>query len=149
MGRIDRVDRNDATGDFRVIDYKTGRDRAKGTFHRGEALQLPIYLHAAAMLLDADPADGESQYFYATSRGESGRHVISGAEITGRRKEFDQVLSTIADGVDSGFFAPNPRHEHCKFCDYRDVCDTKIGHVMERKAADTRGGAYLALEEIE
>jgi hypothetical protein len=58
------------------------------------------------------------------------------------------VLATIADGVDNGFFAPNPEHNHCQWCDYKDVCDARILKIMRRKADDPRGTAYRALEEI-
>jgi ATP-dependent helicase/nuclease subunit B len=149
LGRIDRIDWDAAGGRFRVIDYKTGKfGGKKGTFDRGEALQLPIYLHAAARMLGLVPAQGDAQYFYATSRGEFRRHTITGPELEAARGAFDQVLTTIAAGVDKGFFAPNPEHNHCMWCDYKDVCDVRIGRIMQGKRADARGGAYLALEEI-
>src|SRR5439155_4734750 len=52
-GYIDRVNWTDDRSSFRVIDYKTGRgdDLKDGSLKGGQALQLPIYLLAAAHTL--------------------------------------------------------------------------------------------------
>lgn len=149
LGRIDRIDWDAERARFRVIDYKTGGFHAKKFLDRGESLQLPIYLHAAASMLGLPPAAGEAQYFYSTSRGGFKRHTVSGEAMQAAGKSFERVLATIADGVDGGYFAPNPEHSHCQWCDYKDVCDVSIKKIMERKAGDARGAAYRALEEIE
>jgi ATP-dependent helicase/DNAse subunit B len=151
LGRIDRIDWDEERTRFRVIDYKTGKvNRKKASFfERGEALQLPIYLHAAARMLGMSPEAGETQYFYATSRGAFRRHTLDGAGLAAKRAQFEQILSTIAGGVDTGFFAPNPDHDHCRFCDYKDVCDARILRIMQRKSGDARGADYRALEAIE
>lgn len=149
LGRIDRIDWDAERERFRVIDYKTGQFYAKKFLDRGESLQLPIYLHAAARMLGLPPGAGEAQYFYATSRGGFKRQTVSGEAMRAGGENFERVLATIADGVDSGYFAPNPAHDHCRFCDYKDVCDVSIEKIMERKAGDARGAVYRALEEIE
>lgn len=150
QGRIDRIDWDDARTRFRVIDYKTGQARAKGTFDGGEALQLPVYLLAAARMLEMNPAEGESQYFFMTRAGSYKRHVINGMEfVRARRADFDRIIATIAEGVDGGFFAPNASADHCKYCDYKDVCDARIVQITERKRAAPAGAAYRALAEIE
>ena len=149
LGRIDRIDWDAERARFRVIDYKTGQFHAKKFLERGESLQLPIYLHAAARMLGLPPTAGEAQYFYATSRGGFKRQTVSAETIAAGGEDFELVLKTIADGVDSGYFAPNPAHDHCRFCDYKDVCDVSIEKIMERKAGDARGAPYGALEEIE
>ncbi len=150
LGRIDRIDWDDARTRYRVIDYKTGKfSHVAGSFvARGEALQLPLYLLAASQMLGIAPDDGQAQYFHATGRGNFQRHTIDGATLRAGRAHFDQVLATIADGVDSGFFAPNPQRGHCQWCDYKDVCDRRIDRIAQRKRGDARGAAYAALEEI-
>jgi ATP-dependent helicase/DNAse subunit B len=70
QGRIDRIDWDEARAKFRVIDYKTGKARDAAAFDRGRALQLPIYLHAAAQALGMEPAQGMAEYFYVSSRGD-------------------------------------------------------------------------------
>ena len=130
QGRIDRIDWDDARTRFRVIDYKTGSHKlaTSATFDKGRALQLPIYLHAAAAVLGMDAAQGESQYFYASSAGGYTRKNITGAELTAARETFEQILGTIVDGVDGGFFAPNPGGKgrpNCTWCEVKDICDAR------------------------
>jgi RecB family exonuclease len=150
LGRIDRIDWDDEKTRFRVVDYKTGKYGKKrdSVFERGEALQLPLYLRAAARMLGIDPDNGEAQYFYATSRGDFKRHNVTGARLAQLSAELESILATIAGGVDRGYFAPNPEHGHCTFCEYKDICDARIIGIMRRKAADARGAAYRALEAI-
>jgi len=152
QGRIDRIDWNAVRTRFRVIDYKTGRKYAKASdrFAAGTALQLPIYLRAAARMLGLRERDGEAQYFYVSSRGNFGRHVISGEELMASEASFARIIETIAAGVDGGYFAPNPeKRSNCQFCDYRDVCDVQIAQIMKPKMDDPRAAAFIALEGIE
>jgi ATP-dependent helicase/DNAse subunit B len=151
QGRIDRIDWPADGARYRVIDYKTGRnyarqaDRLKG----GTMLQLPLYLRAAARMLRRDAAHGEAQYFYVSSRGNFARHIISGAELTNVEQDFDRILTTIAEGVDRGHFAPNPeKHNNCNWCDYRDVCDAQINRIMTPKTGDPRATAFVSLGDI-
>ncbi|HYM15239.1 MAG TPA: PD-(D/E)XK nuclease family protein [Dehalococcoidia bacterium] len=150
QGRIDRIDWDDSRSRFRVIDYKTGRARGGPGLDHGRALQLPIYVHAAARLLGMDPAAGEAQYFYVSSRGGFKRRTIRGEALVEGAADLEQVLTTIADGVDAGMFAPNPGKGKptCKWCDYKEVCDARIDSIMQRKGGDGRAAAYRALEEI-
>jgi CRISPR/Cas system-associated exonuclease Cas4 (RecB family) len=148
QGRVDRIDWDESQTRFRVIDYKTGKYSKGGFLDRGEALQLPVYLHAAARALGLPTSAGEAQYFYATSRGDFKRRAVRGDEMDARRVDLDRVLSTISNGVDEGFFAPNPKLNHCQWCDYRQLCDASIVKIMERKEGDPRGDEYRSLEEI-
>ncbi|MDE3095276.1 MAG: PD-(D/E)XK nuclease family protein [Chloroflexota bacterium] len=150
QGRIDRVDWDDARTRFRVIDYKTGKAKSKVTLEGGTALQLPVYVHAAAQLLGIAPERGEAEYFFASSRGAFRRLRVSGADLAQREQELTRIFGTIADGVDGGFFAPHPDKgaKNCRYCDYKDVCDARIERVMRRKEGDPRGQAYLALGDI-
>ena len=154
QGRLDRVDWDDAKTRFRVIDYKTGRKFGEAALTGGQRLQLPIYLHAAARALGIDASNGEAQYFYVSGKGGFRRTTITGADLLARSEEFDQVLTTIAEGVDSGFFAPEPRSimrkgdSNCTYCDFNTVCDARISTVMARKADDPRLAAYRRMEEI-
>jgi RecB family exonuclease len=150
QGRIDRIDLDDARTRFRVIDYKTGKTRVKAPPDMGRALQLPLYLHAAAQLLDLPVEQGEAQYFYCTSRGEFWRSTFRGDDLVERRDEMDRVLRTIAEGVDRGYFAPNPGKgaDNCRFCEYKFVCNAGIDRIMEGKQTDGPAAAYIALQDI-
>ena len=150
QGRIDRVDWDAARSRFRVIDYKTGSVREKSAFDKGRAMQLPIYLLAAAAALELPVGQGEAQYFYVSSKGRFKRKTVSGGDLVARGDELGQVLTTIAEGVDTGMFAPNPDKNkfNCTWCDYKDVCDARIDGIMERKQGDPRGAAYAAMGGI-
>lgn len=75
---------------------------------------------------------------------------MTGQEISKRRAELDQILTTIAEGVDSGTFTPNPGNgrANCRFCDFKDVCDARIDRIMVRKKEDPRAAAYIAMSDI-
>ncbi len=153
QGRIDRIDWDEAREHFRVIDYKTGsmHGKVKATFDKGRAMQLPIYLRAAASLLDTDPASGEAQYFYVSSKGGFKRKRLEGDTLAVRDESFEQVLTTVVDGVDGGFFAPNPGTDraNCMWCDYKDSCDGRVDRIAQRKQGDPRGAAFAALQAVE
>ncbi len=153
QGRIDRVDWDGARTHFRVIDYKTGKRRGKedSVFDKGRSLQLPVYLHAAAAMLGLDPSRGEAQYFYVSRGGGYRRRTLTGGELAQQQGQLEQILTTITDGVDGGFFAPNPGGKgrpNCAYCEVRDICDTSIERIALRKADDPRGAAYRALEDV-
>src|SRR5439155_7487155 len=135
QGRIDRIDFDDERTRFRVIDYKTGRSTPKPTFDHGRALQLPVYLRAASTLLGIDETRGAAQYFFATGKGGYRRQPFRGEQLAERSADFEQVLSTIASGIDGGYFAPNPGKikDACRFCDYVTICDTRIDRIMDRR----------------
>jgi hypothetical protein len=135
-GRIDRVNWRDAPVRFRVIDYKTGSARAKeNALQGGQALQLPLYLLAAAEALGVDPTGGEAQYFYATRRGGYQRVRFSGEELAARRDEFDRVLGELAEGMRNGDFHAEPSRD-CTWCEFNSVCDRRREAIRRRKADD-------------
>ena len=109
-----------------------------------------MYLHAAAKLTGIPVEHGESQYFYASTRGGFARATIGGAEAAALQPQFEQILETIASGVDGGNFAANPgvKRKTCEWCDYKDVCDARIDKIMDAKSGDERGAAFRAMGEI-
>jgi RecB family exonuclease len=150
LGRIDRIDWDAGRTRFRVMDYKTGKYSMKlaDVLKGGSLLQLPLYVHAASRALGLSPSAGEAQYFYPTTRGAYRRHVLGAADLAGATQAFEQAITTIADGVDSGFFAPRPEDYQCRYCDFKTICDQRIGPIMERKAGDERGKAYRDMREL-
>lgn len=146
-GRIDRIDLGG--GRFRVIDYKTGKTKPKGVLRRGESMQLPIYMHAGAHLMGLPAERGEAQYYFVSSKGGFERFGITGEAFAGLQEQFERVLAVTADGMEQGFFPPNPSKEHCEYCDFKDICDARIIPLMEKKKGDERAAGYRALEDIE
>jgi RecB family exonuclease len=103
-GAADRVDRT-AGGGLWVIDYKTGRPNAvdpEDPTAAGRMLQLPVYAHAArASFGDPDTAVGAA-YWYVSTRGQfRWAELVLSPEVDAR---VDEVLRTIADGIDAGVF---------------------------------------------
>ena len=134
-GRIDRVDRSG--GALRIVDYKTGaaaRDTADG-YRQGRSLQLPVYLHAAAHLYHSDLAAGSAELHYVSERAAYRRLALTGEHLAGDTR-FAEVLTAIADAIASGafFYQPGERRVHCRLCDYRDVCHTRVADYAKRKA---------------
>ncbi|HEY8490021.1 MAG TPA: PD-(D/E)XK nuclease family protein [Dehalococcoidia bacterium] len=153
-GRIDRVDLAPDGSAFHVTDYKTGRvsdDHRDGAFSGGRALQLPIYLLGAAHALGVPWERGEAQYYYATSQGGFRRVRFSGEQLRERWKEFTALLQGLAHGIATGDFhpVPGPQDRHCDRCDFRMACDSRISQIAERKAADPRSAAFVALTEVQ
>jgi RecB family exonuclease len=137
LGRIDRVDWRQAPAAFRVIDYKTGSARGRNdALDGGTALQLPLYLLAAAAALGMDPAAGEAQYFYATRKGEYKRVRFTGAELAARRPDLDRVLTELDAGMRGGDFHAEPSPDACRFCAFDSVCDKRRLKFQARKVDD-------------
>lgn len=153
QGRIDRVDWSADRTAFRVIDYKTGSvspDHRDGRLSGGRALQLPIYLLGAAHVLGIPWERGEAQYFYVSRKGGFKRVRFDGAALRERWEEFTGLLHGLARSMAEGVFhpAPGPAKEHCKFCDYRNLCDARVDRLAERKRDDPRAAAFIRLTEV-
>jgi RecB family exonuclease len=144
-GRIDRVDWND-DGAFQVVDYKSGRNRAHGLLQGGKALQLALYLHAAARILEFDPARGRASYEFLTRRGGFTSHVVEGSELLASEASIEDVLGRIVEGALAGDFHHQPGE--CRFCDFDAVCDGGRARIAERKATDPRRVSFAEMREI-
>lgn len=136
-GWIDRVDWREDPVAFRVIDYKTGSSsRAKeNALQGGQALQLPLYLLAAAAALDVDPKAGEAEYFFATRVGGYKRVRFTGEQLDARRDDLDRVLTELDAGMRGGDFHAEPSRD-CSWCDFDAVCDARREKFHKRKSGD-------------
>ena len=135
-GRIDRIDRS--SGALRIVDYKTGaaaRDAADG-YRDGRALQLPVYLHAAAHGQPEELNECSAELHYVSDRAAYRRVGLTGAQLAGDPR-FAEVLAAMAEAIASGafFFQPGKDRAHCRWCDYRDVCHTRVADYARRKSA--------------
>lgn len=156
-GRIDRVDWPTDGPRFRVIDYKTGAARAKAdTLAGGKALQLPIYLLATAGVLqhslgrEFDWKQSEAQYFYVSQRGQFKRVAFNGQTLARRWDDFVELVKDLAESIASGDFHAEPGRgaEHCRYCDYQELCDIRIDRIAARKAG-SRPPRFIRLTEVE
>ncbi len=138
-GRIDRVDRGPEG--IVAIDYKTGAFRKRAEDYRGgSALQLPIYLLAAAREFGDEPGAARAEYWYATRKGNFARSGLGGAEVFADTA-LAEALASISTGVRRGRFFPYPgkadggrRRPNCTFCDFASVCATDVDQRFEAKA---------------
>ncbi len=134
-GRIDRIDR--AAGRLRIVDYKTGaaaREAVEG-YREGRSLQLPVYLHAAAHGQPSDLAACSAELHYVSERAAYARLGLTGTQLAADPR-FGEVLAAMAEAIASGafFYQPGERRAHCRSCDFRDICHTRVADYAKRKA---------------
>jgi hypothetical protein len=157
-GVIDRVDRG--AGEFRVIDYKTGRDSgtevsAANRLDSGRAVQLALYARAVR---DQERAEGRpapvvrALYWFCTTRGNFRRRQMVAGDET------DAALADVVDGIDAGVRAgcfpqvPGAFQDHwgtcenCSYCDYDVLCPTGRDSLAEAKSTDPALAPYRALQ---
>ncbi len=144
-GKIDRLDLLPATGQVRVIDYKTGKfmwakdEQWKG----GRELQLAVY-NLAAKALFPEREVAEAVYYYATATGEYQRKACAATP------EADQTLTTVLSTLDdlavAGVFPPVA--DSCRFCDFQTVCGPFRENRATRKSGDSRLAAFKRLRDL-
>jgi RecB family exonuclease len=147
-GRIDRVEWTPGEA-FRIIDYKSGSNRQKGVFDGGRALQLAIYLLAAADLVGIEVTHGTAKYAFATRRGAFSEHLLTGVDLAATRQSFDSILARIVVGVSSGDFHAEPDQRACEWCDFDPVCDIGRYRQAERKTDDERRASFSQMRAVE
>lgn len=145
-GRIDRLEWQ-PDGSFRIIDYKTGKNRVKGVFNGGRALQLALYLMAAAKLVEIDVAQGSASYEFVTRRGNFATHTLAGGDLVAQMGDLERVLERIVGGIVGGDFHPEPG-KNCRFCDFQHVCDVRREPIALRKSSDERRVSFAEMTEI-
>jgi len=146
-GRIDRIEWSPGAS-FRIIDYKSGSNYQKGVFDGGRALQLAIYLLAAADIVGIDVEQGTASYSFATRRGGFSKHELRGSELVEGRERFDGVLERIVGGVGSGDFHAEPDKRACGWCDFDSVCDIGRRRQAARKSDDERRVSFARMREV-
>jgi DNA helicase-2/ATP-dependent DNA helicase PcrA len=114
-GRIDRID--DVDGGVEIVDYKTGTPKDK--LGKEDREQLLIYQIACEDVLQLKPV--KLTYHYLNDHSE--QSFIGTPEELSELKE--KILEEYAHMKDSNFEA-TPGF-HCKFCDFRDICEFRGG----------------------
>lgn len=151
-GRIDRVDwRRDEQPAFRVVDYKTGGvyGAKENGLRGGRALQLPLYLLAAAQRLGIEVSAGRAEYFYVSRRGGFRRIGFDGAALARGRERFDELLARMLAAIRDGSFQQAPSRDKCRGCDFDKLCDPRRGEIAERKSGDPRTQAFAELGDFD
>ncbi len=145
-GFIDRLDVDEKTGSFRVIDYKNSASTMyRKKIHRDqigiESIQIPLYTYAAEVLLremgilTGEPAHREAAYgllkkpsfitqtftdeVFADYFLPPFREEAPVPTLEGKRN-FAVEICRLIDQILSGHF--QPEGANCLFCDYFDLC---------------------------
>jgi ATP-dependent helicase/nuclease subunit B len=147
-GTIDRVDRHRRHDGVCVVDYKSGRRIGRRADAR--AVQLVLYLLAACAGDAARLDRSEGRFLYVTRRGGFGVHRLSGSRVRARRAEFEELVRSVAAGVEGGEFSPEPGPQavHCRSCDYRSVCDARIERQVESKRRAGQDARWAGLPDF-
>ncbi len=146
-GIIDRVDTNDATGTFCVLDYKTGSSiPALKDMRGGPELQLPLYVMAAHAILGEAFHFAAAGYFQTHDARDCRRKNWLGntayardtvpyklpkdgtfepAEINDWLAEEKNLIGRAVTAIEAGRFHVTTLDEKkagCRFCDYKHIC---------------------------
>ena len=140
-GYADRVDRA-GDGALIVSDYKTGKNKYKDItdgdpVQGGTTLQLGIYAEAALRRFGGPRA--KAQYWMVNGDDERPGYEWTDA----RRDRFLEVVTAIADGIESGTFPAVPgdwdtfrkTNDNCTHCDFDSLCPGDRGAQAEAKVA--------------
>jgi ATP-dependent helicase/nuclease subunit B len=143
-GRIDRIDIG-GDGAFRVVDYKTGAlNGADQDLAGGTALQLPIYLMAAARMLGRPLEAGEARYLHVGAGPGRNTIVFSGRRWAESEAAFARIMGTITTGIEHGVFLAPAKDQTCRNCAVKMACPAGMPRLFALKAAhDERAAAYL------
>lgn len=154
IGYIDRLDRDDRTGNVTVIDYKTGAIANDAAEYREQVrafrdFQLPFYYWARTAqgdrvtslalvplkdaLLDVRPVALEVVPVAAAagSRGERNAGVISIAELERARARMVELCRELTDGALQRF-AVTEDPEACTYCAYAAACAQRPAPLQGR-----------------
>jgi len=147
-GKIDRIDHL-GDGEARVIDYKTGQKSGKpDRFAGGTALQLPIYILAAQMLLGDRKVIG-AEYAFATERGGFSSVGFAREALEARKADLERIIVTAEQCIERGIFVATPVGGRCRYCEFKDVCGANQNVIFERKKGDPAIAGLLEMAEIE
>ncbi len=111
-GRVDRVDRL-PSGEYELIDYKTGRPRTAEQL-AGD-VQLSLYAIAAREAWGLEATRGAYHYLLDDVK-------VAIAGDRDRAEWIRGVAVDVAEGIRAQEFEPTPSPRACRICDYRLIC---------------------------
>jgi DNA helicase-2/ATP-dependent DNA helicase PcrA len=112
-GRVDRVDRL-ASGEYELIDYKTGRPKSAAQL--ADDVQLSLYAVGAR---EAWRLESSRQAYYYVLDDEKVELPLDDGD---RSEWIREVATEVAEGILSQGFEPTPSYAACSICDYRLMC---------------------------
>ncbi len=148
-GRIDRIDRDEATGEWHVWDYKSGSTfqfEGGGRLNCGTKIQHAIYARAVESKLGGRVT--KSGYYFPTAKGNGARLLRECAD-----RELKDALNHLFDTIATGWF-PHAGEDACKFCDFQEACEgpklaaERTNRKLVNNDADAAVKAWLNLQEV-
>jgi ATP-dependent helicase/nuclease subunit B len=143
-GAIDRVDVMDDGRLAMVMDYKLGNSVEWPNIKEGRSIQMPLYMLALEQLwgkaavagcYDSPRDDGRRRFirrdqvdarrFQPIAGAEDGRLVkpVGPDEFSEALHNAQEAVRRAVEGIEAGEVLPTPG-EHCRWCDYSDICRT-------------------------
>ncbi len=141
-GKIDRIEINENSKLFNVVDYKLGGKKPNPKeINEGISLQLPLYLYAVSKLLDKDYV-GAQMVIYSLKFKENsfGREIVNDRKNARKKidrenfirlndelfKNLTEKVNYYAEGISQGVFPLSNLKDRentvCKYCDYSSIC---------------------------
>jgi ATP-dependent helicase/nuclease subunit B len=133
-GSVDLVETHRTTGNLRVTDHKTGRNRSSpGMVIGGGAVLQPVLYSMAVEQMTGRPVH-ESRLSYCTAAG--GFTVFPIAVDADNRRLGVEALEIIDRAIELGSLAAAPAEGACGWCDFRPVCGPNEEQRTSRKPTD-------------
>jgi CRISPR/Cas system-associated exonuclease Cas4 (RecB family) len=115
-GYIDRIERT-STGDYEVIDFKTGGEHEKKkSIH--DNFQMNVYALAIEKLYGKLPKS-TSLFYLKTDK------IIVNPIDSVQVKEVKSIIEKIVKSILDEEFKATPSLKTCRTCDYHIICDDK------------------------
>lgn len=146
-GRIDRIDVDEKSKSFSVIDYKTGNLPTIQKLKSGESFQLILYTWAVETLLlpgyrpsalslvglkELDKNCGLAIQGTADAATLTKTSSITDEEWRSLKESTANYLKSIVHKIKNGEFAPAPEEpRNCRTCAYRGICHFQPGEVID------------------
>jgi len=148
-GRMDRVDLDRDRRRSRILDYKTGvvRKLADGEFKGGRALQLPLYLVAAAQLWPAYPPSCAA-YCYVSRRSRFRRMEFTTRAWQDKLERLRLIVRTIYKQIRAGRFYPCGDAGQCEYCRGGAIPGEKPFDGFKWRVPDPMTREFKAMTEI-
>ena len=133
-GSVDLVETHRATGQLRVTDHKTGRNRSTPGMVIGGGSVLQPVLYSMVVERVMNKPVRESRLSFCTSAGGFSAFPIA-LDANNRRLGLE-ALEIIDRAIELGSLAAAPAESACEWCDFRPVCGPSEEQRTRRKPTD-------------
>ena len=148
-GRIDRIDRSGRSPAHRGLQDRRGIARGRGGLPRG-SLPAVAGIPARRRPRGSRPTWPRAAPSCTTSASAPPMLASSTERCHSSRltRASERYWRAMADAIASGafFYQPGERRAHCRWCDFRDICHTRVADYAKRKApgSESADGAVSA-----